>query len=339
LKVDNIEGIRFISMAPKIFASLRQLHGIDEEEIAKLFDVKNLENRFLKVKLQSGKGGAFFVVPKKGRFMIKAINEEEYDVMAESLADYYTHFLKHHSFITPIYGCYALYLSDYDEIKPQYFTLMKNVLDLEEGMPLPGSEIYCFDIKGSSSGRKELPNPAVLLEKEVDPDIQNLTLKDADFFLSFKNVHITPIEAQTVIDQLRRDANFFSQYRLIDYSLLLFVIITPNLELKNVASSIKNNSKTNLESVSPFKRKKDSKKNIEIKPKEMKVIEQVEPEKDRKVSLVLDENKKAISQETVVIHNISKLAPSQIAEVKKEENMIPDQIKEEIKADFSKFLK
>ena len=101
-------GVKFVSLGPRVFQNLRNLHNVDEDDIMTLFSVGNLTSKKLKVKLQSGKGGAFFVFPETGKYLIKSINEEEYEVMKNILADLYMHYLTYPaSFINPIYGCYA----------------------------------------------------------------------------------------------------------------------------------------------------------------------------------------------------------------------------------------
>jgi len=223
-----IEGIRFAALGPKIFENLRELHNIDTNEIVNLFSVENLHKKLLKIKLQSGKGGAFFVLPMKGNYLIKSINEEEYDVMTDILPEYYQHFLLNpSSCINPIYGCYAITFSDSQDIKPLYFILMKNVLDVDiDNMP-QNTELWCFDIKGSSAGRQELEDPKIILEANCDSELQKKTLKDDDFFGSYENVKIPPIQGNKIIEQLRSDSKFFRQYKLIDYSLLMFIINIP----------------------------------------------------------------------------------------------------------------
>eukprot|EP01022_Parablepharisma_sp_SALTPOND_P032083 TRINITY_DN827_c0_g1_i2.p1 TRINITY_DN827_c0_g1~~TRINITY_DN827_c0_g1_i2.p1 ORF type:complete len:1944 (+),score=85.16 TRINITY_DN827_c0_g1_i2:3283-9114(+) len=221
-------GVKFVSLGPKVFQNLRNLHSVDENDIISLFSVSNLLQKKLRVKLQSGKGGAFFVFPEDGRYLIKSINEEEYGVTKTILPDLYMHYLSYpSSFINPIYGCYALYLSESNEIEPQYFVLMKNVLDINRVSLPEKTEILCFDLKGSSAGRKTLKDPRKLLAGEIEESIQKQTLKDADFLLSFKKLDVTPIQSQCILEQLEKDANFFSKFMLIDYSLLLFVMNIP----------------------------------------------------------------------------------------------------------------
>jgi len=221
-------GVKFISLGPRVFQNLRSLHCVDENDLTNLFSVSNLLKKKLRVKLQSGKGGAFFVFPEEGSYLIKSINAQEYEVMKEILPELYMHFLRYpSSFINSIYGCYALYISESGEIEPQYFVLMKNVLPINKALLPPKSEILCFDIKGSSAGRKTLKDPTELLSGNISKDIQNQTLKDADFLLSFKKLDLISEQAKMIQTQLERDANFFSKFMLIDYSLLLYMINIP----------------------------------------------------------------------------------------------------------------
>jgi hypothetical protein len=221
-------GVKFISLGPRVFQNLRSLHCVDENDLTNLFSVSNLLKGKLRVKLQSGKGGAFFVFPEEGNYLIKSINAQEYEVMKEILPELYMHFLRYpSSFINSIYGCYALYISESDEIEPQYFVLMKNVLPINKALLPPKSEMLCFDIKGSSAGRKTLKDPSELLAGNISKEIQNQTLKDADFLLSFKKLDLISGQVKMIQEQLERDANFFSKFMLIDYSLLLYMINIP----------------------------------------------------------------------------------------------------------------
>ncbi len=223
-------GIRFVSLGPRVFQNLRSLHGVEENDLLGIFSVSNLLQKKLRVKLQSGKGGSFFVLPEngQGQYLIKSINAEEYEVTKTILGDLYMHFLNYPaSFINAIYGCYALYLSETDEFEPQYFVLMKNVLDINRDQLPEKAEILCFDLKGSSAGRRTVPDPRKLVAPDIDPAIQKQTLKDEDFLLSFKKLDITPIQSKCILNQLEADAQFFAKYMLIDYSLLLFVLNVP----------------------------------------------------------------------------------------------------------------
>ncbi len=227
-KDSGSKDIKFVSLGPKVFQNLRSLHNVNENDIMSLFSVTNLVKNKLKVVLQSGKGGSFFVIPENGKYLIKSINEGEYRVMKTILADLYVHYLAYPaSYIDPIYGCYALFLSEANEIEPQYFVLMKNVLDINKEQLPEGSEVLSFDLKGSTAGRKSLPDPSVLLGGGISEEIQKMTLKDEDLYLSFKSLELAPAQGDSILRQLEADTQFFSKFLLIDYSLLLFIINVP----------------------------------------------------------------------------------------------------------------
>ena len=224
-----------MSLGPRVFQNLRSLHSVDDNDITSLFSVSNLLKGKLSVKLQSGKGGAFFVFPENGSYIIKSINKEEYKVMKTILPDLYMHYLSYpSSFINPMYGCYALYLSERGEIEPQYFVLMKNVFDVNRSLIPEQAETICFDLKGSTAGRKVLKDPSILLQDQIDKEIQKQTLKDADFFMSFKKLDVTPMQSKLILRQLEKDTQFFAKFKLIDYSLLLYIT---NIPYKNYKST------------------------------------------------------------------------------------------------------
>jgi hypothetical protein len=225
---EDDEGIRFVELGPKIFENLRKLHNVSAESITNLFSVRNLHAGRLKVKLQSGKGGAFFITPIEGNYLIKSITAEEYDVMGSILFDYYIHFANCPStYINPIYGCYALRLSDTEEIEPMYFVLMKNVLEIDKNLLPANAEIHCFDIKGSTAGRQTLEHPEKLFEPNVYRRFRNIVLKDSDFFETYKTLLLLPLQASKIISELTNDSILFRRHDLIDYSLLLYIVNIP----------------------------------------------------------------------------------------------------------------
>lgn len=235
---EDVEGIRFVALGPRIFDNLRRLHNITTEQIASLFSVRNLREGKLKVKLQSGKGGAFFVVAVDGRFLIKSISSDEYDLMRSILPEYYAHFANcPSSYMSAMYGCYALQLADNEEIEPMYFVLMKNVLEMDKNLLPANTEIHCFDIKGSTSGRQTLDNPEEFFESSAYNKFKDVTLKDADFFSTYKSLSVFKFQAQKIMEELQNDVQFFKNFNLIDYSLLLFIVNIPYKTMGTRASS------------------------------------------------------------------------------------------------------
>jgi len=234
--------IKFISLGHKVFQNLRSLHNVNDNDIMSLFSIKNLNEKKLEVVLQSGKGGSFFIIPKNGHFLVKSINRSEYNVMKTILAHLYIHYLTYpNSYINPVYGCYELHLSENDEIEPQYFILMKNVLGLNKELLPDNTNLFYFDLKGSSAGRGSLTNPSILLDANVDCEILKKTYMDKDFTHSFQNLKRSTSSNTEVMTQLEKDASFFAKFQIIDYSLLLIIIKIPcpPIEIPKLSKSLK----------------------------------------------------------------------------------------------------
>jgi hypothetical protein len=233
-------AIKFISLGSKVFQNLRSLHNINDDDIMSLFSIKNLNDKKLEVILQSGKGGSFFIIPKNGQFLVKSIKKSEYNIMKTILAYLYIHYLTYpNSCINPIYGCYELHLSENDEIEPQYFILMKNVLGLNNEQLDENTNLFYFDLKGSSAGRGSLADPSILLDANIDRGILKKTYMDKDFAHSFQNLKCSTNSNAEIITQLEKDANFFAKFKIIDYSLLLIIINIPCAPIELSKSQVK----------------------------------------------------------------------------------------------------
>ena len=213
---------------------MRLMHNVGEHHLLEVFSISNLLQEKIQVKLQSGKGGAFFIIPDDRKFMIKSIAHKEFEIFKLLLADYYNFFLMNPtSFITPIYGLYSLKVTKYNAVEPLYFILMRNVLDFHKSKLPRDSKILTFDLKGSTAGRKTLNDPRILLQASIPEYIYSKTLKDEDFLLSFGRFDITRIQSDKIVEQLRIDSNFFARHKLIDYSLLVFIIFIPFHKVTN----------------------------------------------------------------------------------------------------------
>eukprot|EP00826_Nyctotherus_ovalis_P007745 TRINITY_DN11977_c0_g1_i4.p1 TRINITY_DN11977_c0_g1~~TRINITY_DN11977_c0_g1_i4.p1 ORF type:complete len:840 (+),score=250.74 TRINITY_DN11977_c0_g1_i4:109-2520(+) len=235
--------IKFVSLGPKVFQNLRSLLNVNDDDIMSLFSIKNLNENKLQVVLQSGKGGSFFIVPNNGQFIVKSINKSEYSVMRTILGELYIHYLAcPGSCVNPVYGCYALHLSENDEIEPQYFILMKNVLGFNKEFLPEGTNLFYFDLKGSSAGRKSLVDPSILLDPNVDRSLLSKTFMDRDFQHSFRNLsHTNP----QLLAQLDKDSSFFANYKIIDYSLLLIIVNIPCAPIE-LSKSSKRSKKSSI---------------------------------------------------------------------------------------------
>ena len=83
-----------------------------------------------------------------------------------------------------------------------------------------------YDIKGSTHARK------VIKEKDRIQLISNFsvgkTLKDEDFKVKEKAMVVSTSVKRALLEQIEKDANFFSSIGVIDYSMILFKVDRSN---------------------------------------------------------------------------------------------------------------
>lgn len=81
--------------APAVFAAIRQMDGIDDNDLLdSLKTEKNFEEIF-KAKKSAGKSGSFFFFSYDKRFLIKTMNDSEKKVFMKALPDYFNHCRKY----------------------------------------------------------------------------------------------------------------------------------------------------------------------------------------------------------------------------------------------------
>ena len=52
---------------------IRKMNNISDNALSDVFKISHLKNDMIKIKLGSGKGGSFFVIPKNSSYLIKSI--------------------------------------------------------------------------------------------------------------------------------------------------------------------------------------------------------------------------------------------------------------------------
>jgi hypothetical protein len=76
-----------------------------------------------------------------------------------------------------------------------------------------------FDLKGSTVGRRTLKEDINLNDERRD---KKIALKDLDFIDHFKKIEFIRNEGKPKLeDILERDAHFFAEVEIIDYSVLI----------------------------------------------------------------------------------------------------------------------
>ena len=211
-------SISCVEYAPKIFAYLRQLDSIKEEDIVNSLLPKNNTNG---IRESEGKGGSLFLNTDDNEFIIKTITFNEAELIRSlllcRLADYLT--TNNDSIISRIYGVYKISIkTGLFEEDEYYFIMMKNVLG-----SFADNFICKFDLKGSSLNREE----------KIGEYGTNV-MKDTDFKNYEKVLYINENNANKLINIVTKDANFFSDLGVMDYSLLILKVSLYNDEVTDL---------------------------------------------------------------------------------------------------------
>ncbi len=141
--------------------------------------------------------------------MIKTQTQDEKNFLREILPHYYKHLRNNpHSFVTHFYGMYRVKIPDLG--KSIHFVIMKSVFNTEK-------EIHkIWDLKGSTLGRRSKRGEGVH--------------KDLDFVDEGRKLYVGPDTKEAIMEQLKKDAAFLAEMRIMDYSLLIGVHVSANGE-------------------------------------------------------------------------------------------------------------
>ena len=198
-------SISCVEFAPQIFKFLRHLDGLTEDFI--INSILPMNNK-IGINETEGKGGSFFVNTDDHEYILKTISFEEMEIMRKLLLNkMVNHFYNNKdSIICRIYGVYKISMHTglfrEDEM---YFVLMKNVIG-----SFYDNLICKYDLKGSSLNRKvKYENMDTKVMKDV-----NFNEVEEVFLLSNNN-------SKKLIDIVIKDATFFSDLGIMDYSLLV----------------------------------------------------------------------------------------------------------------------
>ena len=219
----------------KLFHKIREISKIKDEEIQDTFSINNLSKKKIDIKLQSGKGGSFFIIPKSGKYLMKSISENELKSLLKIIKELYLNFsINKRSLITPIYSSYSLEISSSNIIAPIHFILMKNLNLKTLVSQIYSSRLICFDLKGSSSGRQMLDDPSILVDNKLDHAVPHFVYKDLDFIKSYKTLELSEFQKNNIRSSLHNDLELFVRNSLIDYSLLIFIFECPILKIEGI---------------------------------------------------------------------------------------------------------
>ena len=152
-----------------------------------------------------GKSGSFFYFSRDYRFIIKTIRHSEHKFLRSILKRYHAHVRANpHTLLSRFYGLHRVKLPHGHKI---HFVIMNNLFPAHKDI----HETY--DLKGSTVGR--------LYPEERARENPRAVLKDLNWIERGKELAFGPEKRALLTEQLRRDAEFLKELRVMDYSLLV----------------------------------------------------------------------------------------------------------------------
>jgi len=193
--------LKFKDFAPKVFAQIRLLFGVSDDDYLSSFTLDNL-----KAIKGEGKSGAFFVFTKDKQFIVKTATDQERDFLWRNLPEYLKHIKKYPDTLLPrFYGVYSMKHEGIGGVIR--FVVMQNIFCY------PYQPVEKYDLKGSSVGRyvkMEKRKPGVILK--------DLDIKDAN-----RKLWLSESDQQDWARQIYLDTKFLAEAKVMDYSLLIGV--------------------------------------------------------------------------------------------------------------------
>ena len=210
------ENISVEEFAPRVFGAIRREEGIDNDMIRKSLSPENNRDSVFKAGEGQGKSGSFFFFSHDRKFLIKTMNEEEFETFKKLFKNYYYHLLKNkNSLIARIYGIYTV---KKEKIEPVRLILMGNTVNTEgKGENLK----YMFDLKGSFANRKVKMSKNHKASSTLK-DINLLEIKKQENILKF-----TEEDKDRIMSMIYKDVPLLRQANIMDYSLLLAIEQNP----------------------------------------------------------------------------------------------------------------
>ncbi|CAH0487822.1 unnamed protein product [Peronospora farinosa] len=215
--------MQFYDFQPRVFASIRQLYGVNDAEY--IFAFRSTINE----RISEGRSGAFVFNTCDRKYLVKSTTWKEKDVLLRLLPTYLRYLKWNPGTLLPrFFGFHAMKM--YGQIF--YFIVMGNFLSTTEVIHRR------YDIKGSWVDRNAPAcvlgekyrcskcnrfftfggapgEPCFLPGEEHYPDT---TLRDNDLK---KRLKLEPGAAAKLVTQLTRDSNYLASAGIMDYSLLI----------------------------------------------------------------------------------------------------------------------
>jgi 1-phosphatidylinositol-4-phosphate 5-kinase len=193
---------KFKDYAPWVFRYLRE----DSFQLDPADYLLSLTAKYILSELGSpGKSGSFFYFSCDYRFIIKTIRHSEHKFLLSILPKYYAHVQANpHTLLSRFYGLHRVKLPRGRKI---HFVIMNNLFP-------PHKDVHeTYDLKGSTVGREYPEERAAQNPRAV--------LKDLNWIHRNNTLELGPEKRALLTEQLRRDAEFLKEIKVMDYSLLI----------------------------------------------------------------------------------------------------------------------
>lgn len=214
----SFDKCKFKDYAPYIFQSIRRQSGISNDSYMKSIGVNTFRSAFFdKLYLMlsensTGKSGSFFFHTSDGKYMIKTIKKNEFNVLKQTLSHYYQHILSNpNTFITKYFGLHKLKCYKKDKLVYNIqVVVMNNIFSVTDDDLIQDK----YDLKGSRYNRIT----------KVEDIKRRFAKKDLNFIAENRRIKISLPSKQAIISQISKDAEFLAKHQTIDYSLLIGVM-------------------------------------------------------------------------------------------------------------------
>lgn len=240
-KLNNIFGIeavyqsyfshcRFTDYAPYVFAGMRRLFNIKQEDYLNSIGLNNFSSAFfdkLYVMLceqSSGKSGSFFFYSHDNKYLVKTISKMECEKFYEILPKYYAYFAdcdknKKRTLLSRFFGLHRVEcLKNNRLVFDVYVLIMNNIFST------PDTIDHKYDLKGSTYKRLTLAHEIEKKAALKDLNFKNARKADKNF-----GFHIGDLRRTEILDQMNLDVKFLAECNIIDYSLMVGVVNDPHV--------------------------------------------------------------------------------------------------------------
>jgi len=215
-----LPAFTFVSHKAEEFKKLREAFGLEECSYAKSFEGSEENNSKCKTSLRvvgradaGGRSGAWFFCTEDSRCLLKTTKKSDMKVLLNNIDAYIAHVQANgkNTYIPQIYGCYSIKIGNArGPARYQTFLVMGYWFSTQLKVGSPR-----YDLKGSRCSRTAKENNG-----DEDDDKVKL-LKDNNFVAHEERDCVRTLRNQTIVENLKRDADFLASLNLMDYSLLL----------------------------------------------------------------------------------------------------------------------